>query len=366
MQTSQALKPPAGHNHISRLTDKPAAVIEGRVLATEERTSGGYRVLTDVRQVIKGKTAAKVSGKLLLYIKEGTLQARPGQIIRWRSTLRQPSRFGNPGEFNYPLHLAARGIFVTSFLNRAEDLTVLANHPAARKAYLENWRHGLATNIKEAVPHDAAGLLQSLLLGWRSGISAEQRQLLASSGVAHLFAISGLHFGLLALFLYQLGKWLYTRSQRLVLWCPPQRIIPVLLILPLAAYLLLTGNAWATQRAFLMATIVALLFAKGRRTHPCLLLSTVAFCLLLCNPLAGRSGSMVSGGCWTDRIGTLSPRPSPLIDRRPRWEKAEIASAVVQTEIERMPFTGTLGDEREGVAVFGHRSGEQHRRPDTR
>jgi len=81
--------------------------------------------LTDVQQVVKGRTAARVTGKLLLYIKGGELQARPGQIIRWRSTLRQPSRFGNPGEFNYPLYLAARGIYVTSFLNRAEDLTVL-------------------------------------------------------------------------------------------------------------------------------------------------------------------------------------------------------------------------------------------------
>jgi competence protein ComEC len=274
------------HNHISRFADHPAAVIEGRVLTTEKRAGGGYRLLTEARQIVKGRTAAKATGRLLLYIKEGKLQVHPGQIIRWRSTLRQPSRFGNPGEFNYPLYLAARGIYVTSFLNRAEDLTILANHPAAEKAYLENWRHSLASHIKEVVPHDAAGFLQSLLLGWRGGISIEQRQLLSSSGVAHLFAISGLHFGLLALLLYQLGRGLYTRSQRLLLWCPPQRIIPVLLIFPLAAYLLLTGNAWATQRAFLMTTIVALLFAWGRRTPPCILLATVAFCLLLSNPLA--------------------------------------------------------------------------------
>jgi hypothetical protein len=120
---------------------------------------------------VKGRTAAKATGRLLLYIKGGELQARPGQIIRWRSSLRQPSRFGNPGEFNYPLYLAARGIYVTSFLNRAEDLTVLVNHPAAENAYLENLRHSLATHIKEVVPNDAAGFLQSLLLGWRGGIS---------------------------------------------------------------------------------------------------------------------------------------------------------------------------------------------------
>ncbi len=214
------------------------------------------------------------------------MQARPGQIIRWRSVLREPSRFGNPGEFNYPLYLAARGIYVTAFLNRAEDVAVLVNHPATAKAYLENLRYKLAARIEAVVSDDAAGFLQALLLGWRGGISAEQRQVLSGSGVAHLFAISGLHFGLLALLFYRLGKWFYTRSQLLLCWCPPQRVVPVLLLVPLAAYLLLTGNAWATRRAFLMASIVAVLFASGRRTHPCILLATVALCILLCNPLA--------------------------------------------------------------------------------
>jgi competence protein ComEC len=124
---------------------------------------------------VKGRTAARVTGQILLYIKGGELQARPGQIIRWRSTFRQPSRFGNPGEFNYSLYLAARGIYVTSFLNRAEDLTVLFNPPAAKNSYLENWRHSLAMDNKEVVPNDAAGYLQSLLHGWRGGISVEQR-----------------------------------------------------------------------------------------------------------------------------------------------------------------------------------------------
>lgn len=286
MQAAQAIKPPAINNHISRFTDKPAVVIEGTVLAVEPRESGGYRLLTEVRHLVRGQTAAKITGRLLLYIKGGELLVRPGQIIRWRSVLRQPTSFGNPGEFNYPLYLAARGIYATAFLKRAEDLALLVNHPATEKAYLENWRYRLAARIEAVVSKETAGFLQALLLGWRGGISAEQRQILSGSGVAHLFAISGLHFGLLAVLFYHLGKWFYTRSQTLLLWCPPQRVVPVLLILPLAAYLLLTGNAWATRRAFLMASIFAVLFASGRRTQPCILLATVALCILLYNPLA--------------------------------------------------------------------------------
>ncbi len=287
LHATQQLEPPSSANHISRFADNSPLILEGKVITVEKRASGGYRLRAEMRQVMqKQGGAATVSGDVLVYIKEGELQVRPGQIVRWRSRLRRPFSFGSPGEFNYPLYLAARGLYITAFIAHAEELVILANHPEQHVAYLENLRHTLAAKIEQVVPDNAAGLVQSLLLGIRGGISAEQRQILSESGVAHLFAISGLHFGLLALLLYQIGKWLYTRSRRLILWCPPQRILPVLLILPLGAYLLLTGNAWATRRAFLMVSVVALLFARGRRTPPFALLATVALGLLLFNPLA--------------------------------------------------------------------------------
>jgi competence protein ComEC len=286
LSASLELEPPSVNNHISRFVSSSAIILEGKVLTIEKRATGGYRLRIKMRKVIKNQGSAKVSGDILVYIKEGELTVRPEQIVRWRSPLRRPFRFGNPGEFNYPLFLAARGIYVTAFITHAEDLVVLVNQQEQQKISVENWRYTLAEHIEQTVPHKAVGPVQSLLLGIRWTVSAEQRQILSESGVAHLFAISGLHFGLLALLLYQVGKWFYTRSQRLTLYCPPQRIIPVLLIIPLAGYLVLTGNAWSTQRAFLMVSVVALLFAKGRRTPPFALLATAALCLLLFNPLA--------------------------------------------------------------------------------
>ncbi|MGK2907478.1 MAG: DNA internalization-related competence protein ComEC/Rec2 [Desulfuromonadales bacterium] len=319
LHASLALEPPATANHISRFTGTSPLIFEGTILTAEKRAAGGYRLHAEVHQVIRKQSMALVAGEVLLYIKEGELAVHPGQVVRWRSALRRPSRFGNPGEFDYPLYLAARGIYATAFIKHAEDLVVLVNHPQQQSMPVENLRHTLAAHIDQTVPEAAVGLVQSLLLGMRGGVSDEQRQFLSASGVAHLFAISGLHFGLLAMLLYQISKWLYTRSRRLTLWCPPQRIVPVLLIVPLAAYLLLTGNAWATRRAFLMASLLALLFARGRRTPPFALLATVALCLLLFHPLAlfqpgfqlsfaGVAGILAWLPCWY-RPFTGLPRP---------------------------------------------------------
>lgn len=334
LHASQKLEPPSVANDISRFADTSRLILEGKILTVEKKAAGGYRLLAEMRQVIQKQGSASVSGEVLVYIKEGELQVRPGQIVRWRSRLHRPFNFGSPGEFDYPLYLAARGLYATAFIAHAEELVVLENHPEQQVTYLENWRYTLAAHIEQAVPDNAAGLVQSLLLGIRGGISNEQRKVLSESGVAHLFAISGLHFGLLTLLLYQAGKWLYTRSQRLILWCPPQRILPVLLILPLGAYLLLTGNAWATRRAFLMVSVIALLFARGRRTSPFALLATVALCLLLFNPLAlfqpgfqlsfaGVAGILAWLPCWQ--------RPLAGLSRLIRWPLTLILTTTAAT-----------------------------------
>lgn len=328
------LQPPAAGNHVSRLTDNGPLRLEGTLITVEKRAAGGYRLRTRLHQAITAQGVLRISGEVLVYIKTGELQHRPGQIVCWRSALRRPVRFGNPGEFDYPLYLAAQGIFATAFIADAAELVGLVNRSQEDSAIIENWRHALAAHIEESVPQPASGLLQALLLGMRGGISEEQRQLLAATGVAHLFAISGLHFGLLALLLYQACKWCYSRSPRLILWCPPQRILPALLIAPLAAYLCLTGNAWATRRAFLMVAVVALLVVRGRRTPPCALLATAALGLLLTNPLAlfqagfqlsfaGVAGILAWLPCWQPHLAGLA---KPL-----RWPIALILTTTAAT-----------------------------------
>jgi competence protein ComEC len=316
LNASLQLTPPSTPGHISGFAGGPAVNLEGYIQSVEDRPTGGQRLFLAMHRATTSHGARQVYGRLLLLIREGSRPFRPGQFIRWRSDVRRPGRFGNPGEFDYPLYLAAQGIHVTALVARPDQVIVLINHSAGPGTLPARWRHDLAAYIKQAVPDRAAGLLQALLLGIRGGITEEHRQLLAGGGVAHLFAISGLHFGLLALFLYQVGRWFYSCSSRLLLWCPPQKVLPLILTLPLTAYLLLTGNAWATRRAFLTVTLIALLYSRGRRTPPLTLLATVAGCMLLADPLAlfqpgfqlsfcGIAGIMIWWSWWRTRLAPL-------------------------------------------------------------
>jgi len=87
INTSLAWNPPLKGNDLSRFAGVSPMIIEGTVLSVEYRRQGGYRLQVEALQVIDNQTAVRATGTVVLYIKEGQLQARPGQVVRWRSAL---------------------------------------------------------------------------------------------------------------------------------------------------------------------------------------------------------------------------------------------------------------------------------------
>ncbi|MGW8320688.1 MAG: ComEC/Rec2 family competence protein, partial [Thermodesulfobacteriota bacterium] len=71
--------------------------------------------------------------------------------------------------------------------------------------------------FEEEADPKARGLLRAWLLGDRSGLTDALAEAFRSSGLAHLLAISGLHVGLVGLFIYLVLKWLLKRSVRILL-----------------------------------------------------------------------------------------------------------------------------------------------------
>ncbi|NJC89312.1 MAG: DNA internalization-related competence protein ComEC/Rec2 [Desulfuromonas sp.] len=313
----QALEPPHYASHVSRFVTTEMVAVEGVVQQSERLWDGSSRLDVAVERVGAGSTAAHADGLVRLTVREGDPGVAPGDRICWRAKLRRPQLFGTPGEFNYPRHLAARGIYVTSSIGRGTDLARIAT-PEPDGQLCERLRNAIAARIAKAVSGDTAGLVQTLIVGIGGGISPECRKLLSDGGLPHLFSISGLHFGMLAMLAYAGAHWLYSRSERLLLLCPPRRILPLLLLLPLFFYLLLSGNAAPTKRSFGSIALAALLFSNHRRTPPLALLSTVAIGLLLLSPLslfepsfqlsfAGVAGLMIWVPRWQKYLDTYPP-----------------------------------------------------------
>lgn len=325
---------PAGSGSICSFAGDRPVIVEGRVSSVAPRLGGEWHVELEAEKAGSRGIFAPVEGGVRLYVEEGEITLRPGERVRFRARLRLPRVYGTPGEFDMPRHLAARDIFVTAFVEHGRDIAVLASAEADPTTRILRWRRTVAQRIDGAVTPELAPMVKALAIGESSAFPQELRELLARGGVSHLFAISGQHLTLIALFLFLTARAVYVRSETLLLCSPPGRIIPFLLLPLLYGYLLLTGAALPTQRAFLTASAGVLLLLSGRNTRPLKVLSAVAFIMLLAEPLALFEASFQLSFAGVFGIVAVLPRWQPRLAPLPRparWVADLFLSTVAAT-----------------------------------
>ncbi len=302
---------------IDHLTKK--VTITGRVTDVRSLTDGRRwfeMIATDVtrkKQVLQLDSPFKVR----LYLGEGNGPLYPGDIVRCNSRLRKPRLFGTPGEFHWPRYLRSQGTDMTGWVKSFDQLTVLESHESFPFRTLAQWRSRVADNIVGLLPEERANLVRALILGEGRIIPDSTRKVLGAGGISHLFAISGLHLGMIALLGYRLLLSCYLRCPRLLRWQPPQRILPLVLLPLLLVYLLLTGDAVSTRRAFTLAALGAVFIVWRYHINPLLLLASLAMISLQINPLllwqagwqlsfAGASGILLWRPLW-QKVGASYP-----------------------------------------------------------
>nr|WP_320050182.1 DNA internalization-related competence protein ComEC/Rec2 [uncultured Desulfuromonas sp.] len=240
------------------------------------------------RMDVRLETPVPLAGEIVrLHLLDSHCPLLPGDRFSWHGKIRKPRRFGTPGEFDYPLYLNDSGIFATGYIpetTRIEHLEASAN--VSPSVQVERWRSLLGQKIAASIDYPQTPFLISLVLGEKSRLNGDQRQQLARFGLSHLFAISGLHLGLLAMFFYFVLQYLYRHSTRALLWCPLQQAVPFLTLPPLFFYLVLSGGALPTWRAGLLIALVAWLNMRHRQVRAEDLLSSIALFILLVKPLA--------------------------------------------------------------------------------
>ena len=147
-------------------------------------------------------------------------------------------------------------------------------------------RAQIADRIRARLPKREAGFAVALITGERSGLDKDMREALQLSGLAHILAISGLHMSLVAGGVFWLIRALLASWPMLALNYPIKKFAAVSALGAAGFYLLISGQAIATQRAFIMLSVMFLAVVLGRSAISMRNLAIAAVIVLLMAPHA--------------------------------------------------------------------------------
>ncbi len=158
-------------------------------------------------------------------------------------------------------------------------------------------------------PYPGAELILSLAIADRSGLSRELRESVRVTGTGHLLAISGMHVGLVALFGYLLGRWLFGPLLHAMLGCAPLPVAWLLGMSGAVAYSALAGFGTSTQRALVMLCVPLGALMLRRNIKPLLAWLLALAAVMLIDPLAPlRAGFWLSFGAVAVLLFLFLPR----------------------------------------------------------
>jgi competence protein ComEC len=229
-----------------------------------------------------GGSMQAVTGRILLTVEGIGAGLKKGDLIAFIARLKEPRNFGNPGGFDYEWWLKRRGVFVTGYVK--QGLLVKINESKQWPfSLIGTWRDNVRTLIDSSDLKNSE-LIKALIIGQRSGIPEDTKEVFRRTGAAHILAISGLHVGLVAYFAYTIILWLLKRSEGLMLAVNIKKLAVVLAMVPVLLYGAIAGFSLPTQRAVIMVGAFVFTLLIDREKDLFNTLALAALVILLVSP----------------------------------------------------------------------------------
>ena len=242
---------------------------------------------------------------------------------RWKLTvkLKRPHGTYNPHGFDFEVWALERNIRATGSINRRAGNQLLTDFVMHPKYLVEATREKLRTHMTKVLQGQAsAAVLQALVIGDDSTISAQDWQIFQRTGITHLISISGLHITMLAGLAYGLVFALWRRNEKLTLCVPARKVAVLAGFLVATMYSLLAGFSIPTQRTLYMLAVFAFALWSGRSLAISRVLAYALVVVVLLDPWA-----VLAPGFWLS-FGAVAVMAYALNHRigHPRWLREAI------------------------------------------
>ena len=318
--------------------------------ANDETASERRKFELEVEAVRRAVDWEPATGRVFVFVSE----ARPveplryGDRVEFSAILRVPPPLRNPGTFDWRAWLERKGIYFIATIRKSDAVTVLEQdrgNPLIAASINMRARFERALRLGLEDEPKLAGVLAGMVIGNRSEIPPETYADFQRTGVFHVFAISGLHVGLVTAVVVVALRLLRIPRR----WCGGVAI-PLLIL-----YVYATGARPGAVRALVMASSWLIAWMLVRPADSVNNLAAAALALLVFNPMQLFDGGFVLSFMAVLGLVTLTPRfekmlqrwlqPDPLLPRQyvARWRVWLEPAAVWGTRLLGASLAAWLG-----------------------
>lgn len=268
-------------------------------------------------------------GELILVSTDRFEKVRYGDRLTVAGELTLPESFEtDTGRvFNYPGYLKARG--VSSVISYAHVEVVGSGEGNSVMAVLLAGKRAFVAALEGVLTEPEAGLGKGILLGVRSALGEKLEEDFRVVGIIHIIVLSGYNVMIVAEAIMRILSFVFRPYARMVIG-----------ILVITGFALVVGLSATVVRASIMAALVLIARATGRRYAVMRALMLAGVVMVLINPylLAFDPGFQLS---FIATLGLIALAPVievRLIKVPTKYHLREVLTATLATQIFILPF----------------------------
>ena len=273
--TSLHLPQKQPQHYINRISQEDISVLKLRIKESLKPDLYNNKFIAEVKSA-NGKAS---HGKLLLLSPKDTLKnpfMEGEEVIIAGRPLPLPDPL-NPHQFSYKEFMANKGIMRQVYL-RDEVIYKLSSQHNSVQVKAAGLRRKITSSLRaNGFEKDELAVVQALLLGQKQDISTETYNNFAAAGAIHILAVSGLHVGVILLFLH----WFFKPLRR---FKKGKIVKTFLIIICLWGFAVLAGLSPSVVRAVTMFSFIAIGLEINRRTSSLNSIFLSLLLLVLINP----------------------------------------------------------------------------------
>jgi len=300
--------------------------VEGRIVAVDRSASDATRITLD-RLRLDGVAPAETPARLRisLFGTPGFFAPEPGLMVATTAFLGPPEGPVEPGGFDFRRMAWFDRLGAVGY-SRA-PLLMLAPPEAGRAGlFVQRLRARIAAGVQAAMPGEAGAFAVAVTTGQRSAMERATLDALRGANLAHLLAISGLHMGLITGFVFAAARLILAMIPGFAAAWPIRKIAAVLALQAGAFYLALSGGSVATERAFIMVSVMFGAVLIDRRALTLRAVALAAILILLVQPEAlAEPGFQMSFAATTALVAAFGALRHWRGPQLPRWTRPIMA-----------------------------------------